>query len=100
MKKPEIARKMARQSGGTQGEAADRLDQMVQEILGGLRQGKETRLPGLGRFRPGADGRLAFQREREKRRAYMLRCVRAGGAHRVARRRGWTDGRNRRPGYL
>ena len=69
MKKPEIARKMARQSGGTRGEAADRLDQMVQEILGGLRRGKETRLPGLGCFRPGADGRVAFQRERGKRRA-------------------------------
>jgi nucleoid DNA-binding protein len=69
MKKPEIAKKMARQTGGTQGEAADRLDRMVQEILDGLRQGRETRLPGLGSFRPGADGRLAFERERGKRRA-------------------------------
>ena len=69
MKKPEIAKKMARQSGGTRGEAADRLARVVQEILGGLRQGKEMRLPGLGSFRPGADGRLAFQRERGKRRA-------------------------------
>ena len=68
MKKPEIATKMARQSGGTRGEAADRLDRMVQEILDGVRQGKETRLPGLGSFRPGADGRVAFQRERGKRR--------------------------------
>jgi nucleoid DNA-binding protein len=63
MKKPEIAKKMARQSGGTQGQAADRLDRLVQEILDGVRQGKETRLPGLGCFRPGAGGRLAFQRE-------------------------------------
>jgi nucleoid DNA-binding protein len=68
MKKPAIAKKMARQSGGTRAEAADRLDRMVQEILDGLRQGKETRLPGLGCFRPGADGRLAFERERGKRR--------------------------------
>ena len=68
MKKPDIARKMARQSGVTRGEAADRLDRMVQEILVGLRQGKETRLPGLGCFRPGTDGRLAFQREGVKRR--------------------------------
>lgn len=69
MKKPEIAKLMARQSGGTQGEAADRLDRLVEEILHGLRQGKVTRLPGLGSFRPGADGRLAFHREGGKRRA-------------------------------
>jgi|BarGraIncu00222A_1022003.scaffolds.fasta_scaffold85434_3 nucleoid DNA-binding protein len=69
MKKPEIAKKMARQSGGTRGEAADRLDRMVQDILDGLRQGKETRLPGLGSFRQGTDGRLVFRREGGSRRA-------------------------------
>ena len=68
MKKPEIAKKMARQSGGTRGQAADRLDRLVQEILDGVRQGKETRLPGLGCFRSGAGGHLAFQREGAKRR--------------------------------
>ena len=68
MKKPEIVKKMARQSGGTQGAAADRLDRLVQEILNSVRQGKETRLPGLGCFRPGSGGRLAFQREGAKRR--------------------------------
>ena len=68
MKKPEIATKMARQSGGTRGEAADRLDRLVQEILAGVRRGKEPRLPGLGCFRPGAGGRLTFQREGAKRR--------------------------------
>ena len=66
MKKPEIATKMARQSGGTRGQAADRLDRLVQEILDSVRQGKEKRLPGLGSFRPGAGGRLAFQREGAK----------------------------------
>ena len=69
MKKPEIAKIMARQSGGTEGEAADRLDRIVQEILDGLRRGQSTRLPGLGSFRQGADGRPTFQRERGKRRA-------------------------------
>jgi nucleoid DNA-binding protein len=69
MRKSEIAKMMARQSGGTRAEAADRLDRMVQEILDSLRQGKETRLPGLGCFRAGADGRLSFERERGKRRA-------------------------------
>jgi nucleoid DNA-binding protein len=63
MKKQEIAKLMARQSGGTRGEAADRLDQLVQEILDGLRKGKETRLPGLGCFQPGAGGRMRFRRE-------------------------------------
>ncbi len=69
MKKPEIAKIMARQSGGTEAEAADRLDRIVQEILDGLRRGQSTRLPGLGSFRQGADGRPSFQRERGKRRA-------------------------------
>ena len=68
MKKPEIAKMMARQSGGTRGEAADRLDRVVQEILDSVRHGKETLLPGLGRFRLGADGRLAFVREPGRRR--------------------------------
>jgi nucleoid DNA-binding protein len=63
MKKPEIARRMARQSGVTRGEAADRLDRLVREILGGLRQGKPARLPGLGCFRAGVDGRVIFERE-------------------------------------
>lgn len=69
MKKSEIATKMARQFGGTRAEAADRLDRMVQEILDGVRKGKETRLPGLGLFRPGSFGQLAFKREGGKRRA-------------------------------
>jgi nucleoid DNA-binding protein len=67
MKKTEIAKEMARQSGGSQGKAADRLDRLVLEILDGLRHGKATRLPGLGCFRPGTGGRLAFQREGAKR---------------------------------
>ena len=67
MKKREIAKIMARQSGGTQGEAADRLDRVVQAILAGVRRGETARLPGLGYFRQGADGRTAFRHERGKR---------------------------------
>ena len=66
MKKPEIAKMMARQSGSTEAEAADRLDRVVQEILDGLRRGESTRLPGLGYFRQGRSGRPVFQRERGK----------------------------------
>jgi hypothetical protein len=57
---------MARQSGVTRGEAADRLDRVVREILEGLRKGKQPRLPGLGCFRAGADGRLVFEPEGNK----------------------------------
>ncbi len=58
---------MARQSGGSQAEAADRLDRVVHQILSGLRRGKETPLPGLGRFLPGRGGRVAFRPEGGKR---------------------------------
>ncbi len=61
MKKPEIAKNMARQSGVTEGEAADRLDRVVHDILSKLRSGKTASLPGLGRFSAGADGIVKFQ---------------------------------------
>jgi len=63
MKKPDIAKRMARQSGVTRAEAADRLDQLVNEIRAGVRAGKETRFPGLGSFRAGVDGCVSFKRE-------------------------------------
>jgi nucleoid DNA-binding protein len=68
MKKPEIARHMARQAGVTEAEAADRLDRVVHDILSKLRSGKTASLPGLGRFSTGADGIVKFQRAGEKRR--------------------------------
>jgi nucleoid DNA-binding protein len=64
MKKPEIAKGMARQAGVTEGEAADRVDRVVRQVLSRLRKGQDTELPGLGRFTHGPDGRLAFERER------------------------------------
>lgn len=63
MKKSEIVRKIARQSGVTEAEAADRVDRVVNQILASLRQGKTAELPGLGRFRPAAGGRIRFERE-------------------------------------
>ena len=63
MRKPEIARKMARQAGVTKGEAADRLDGVVREILSRLRRGRQADLPGLGRLTTGPDGRVCFERE-------------------------------------
>jgi len=64
MKKREIAKKMARRAGVTQGEAADRVDRVVSQVLSRLRKGQDTELPGLGRFTHGPDGRLSFERER------------------------------------
>jgi nucleoid DNA-binding protein len=67
MKKPDIAKRIARQSGVTQAEAADRLDRVIHEILTDLRKGTPTSLPGLGRFVRGTDGKVSFEPEREPR---------------------------------
>jgi len=68
MKKPDIAKRIARQTGLSQAEAADRLDHVVHQILLNLRQGKEASLPGLGTFIPRPDGKVAFQRQGGERR--------------------------------
>jgi len=64
MRKPEITKRMARQSGVSQAEAADRLDRVVHQILSNLRKGKPAPLPGLGKFTQAADGSIRFERER------------------------------------
>ncbi|MGA2269632.1 MAG: HU family DNA-binding protein [Bryobacteraceae bacterium] len=63
MKKPEIAKRMARQAGVSEAEAADRLDRVVYQILSNLRKGKAASLPGLGKFTHRRDGKVAFERE-------------------------------------
>lgn len=68
MKKPDIAKLMARRSGVTQAEAADRLDRVLHEIVAELRRGGEAKLPGLGKFKHGPDGRVAFEPEGSKHR--------------------------------
>jgi len=65
MKKPEIAKRLARKLGESPGEAADRVDRVVRQIVSQLRRGEEAPLPGLGKFKVGADGRVTFERERE-----------------------------------
>jgi nucleoid DNA-binding protein len=64
MKKPEIAREWAWESGVSPAEAADRLDGVVGDILAQLRKAGEAPLPGLGKFRRGAGGKTTFRRER------------------------------------
>ena len=66
MRKPELAKRLARRSGVTAAEAADRLDRVVYQILEKLRRGQEAPLPGLGKFRIGRDGRICFEREAAK----------------------------------
>jgi len=61
MRKPGIAKKMARQAGVSQAEAADRLDVLVQEMISNLRKGKKAPLPGVGTFTQGADGEIHFE---------------------------------------
>ena len=67
MRKPGIAKQLARRSRVSQAEAADRLDLVLHRILSDLRQGKEAALPGLGKFKHGPDGRVAFEPEARKR---------------------------------
>jgi len=69
MKKPEIAKKMARRTGVTSAEAADDLDRVVRQLLNALRKQGEATLPGLGKLKQGPDGRLAFEREQRVERA-------------------------------
>jgi nucleoid DNA-binding protein len=67
MKKPELAKRLARRSKSTVGEAADRLDRIVGEIVRKLKQGEPAHLPGVGAFTVGRDGRVDFEPERKAR---------------------------------
>jgi nucleoid DNA-binding protein len=67
MNKPEIAKQLARKSRVSRAEAADRLELVLHKILSDLRRGKEAALPGLGTFKHGPDGRVAFEREARQR---------------------------------
>ena len=53
MKKNELAARLAQEAGLSKAAAADRLDQVIHDILASLRRGKPAALPGLGRFLPG-----------------------------------------------
>lgn len=64
MRKPEIAKRLARQSGVTKAEAADQLDRVVHQILSKLRKGKPAPVPGLGRFTPGPKGSYQFETDK------------------------------------
>ena len=63
MKKAEIAKRLAKQSGVTNAEAADQLDRVVHQILSKLRKGETASFPGLGRFTIGPTGYYRFEQE-------------------------------------
>jgi nucleoid DNA-binding protein len=65
MKKPDIAKRMARESGMSEAEAADRLDRVVHQILSNLRRGRPSPLPGLGKF-TSTDGVIEFEPDQGK----------------------------------
>jgi nucleoid DNA-binding protein len=60
MRKPELARRLAKSSRVSKAEAADQLDRVVHQIVSNLRRGRPTRLPGLGEFTPGVRWEFRF----------------------------------------
>lgn len=66
MKKTELTQRIARRSGVTRAEAADRLDRLVCQIVIGARRGKPPVLPGFGVFELDGEGHLQLEREGEK----------------------------------
>ena len=66
MKKPQLAKRLARRSGVSRAEAADQLDRVVNEILSNLRSGQAVPLPGLGRFVPGKIWEFEFEKSQDR----------------------------------
>jgi nucleoid DNA-binding protein len=64
MKKPQIAKRLAKRSGVSSAEAADQLDRVVNEILSNLRNGQAVPLPGLGTFVPGRTWEFQFEKDK------------------------------------
>jgi nucleoid DNA-binding protein len=60
MKKTDIADQIARETGVTQGEAADQLDEVITSILKTVKKGGSANIPGLGKFRRDLRGALRF----------------------------------------
>ena len=67
MRRTDIAKQWARQSGLTQAEAADRLDRAVCQIIAKLRKDGEAPLPGIGKLLRRTGGPVMFEREEGKR---------------------------------
>jgi nucleoid DNA-binding protein len=66
MRNTDIAEQIARETGVSQGEAADQLDEVITSILKNLRNGQPADLPGLGRLRRDIKGGLQFLRSGQR----------------------------------
>jgi nucleoid DNA-binding protein len=62
MKKEQLARQLAKESGITPAAAADQVDRIVTDILKRVRKGQTASLPGLGTFRPGHNEEFRLER--------------------------------------
>ncbi len=61
MKKEQLAKRLAKESGISTAAAADQLDGILSGILRRVRQGHSARLPGLGTFLPGPKTEFHFE---------------------------------------
>lgn len=61
MKKQQLAKILARESGISPAAAADQLDTVLSGILRRVRQGRSASLPGLGTFVPGDKPAFFFE---------------------------------------
>ena len=62
MKKPQIAKRLAKRAGVSKAVAADQLDRVVHDIVAQLRSGQRAPLPGLGTFVPGPTWNFQFEK--------------------------------------
>jgi nucleoid DNA-binding protein len=65
MKKTDLADQIARETGVSQGEAADQLDEVITSILKTVKKGGSANLPGLGQLRRDLRGALRFKPTRK-----------------------------------
>jgi nucleoid DNA-binding protein len=61
VKKAQIARRLAKESGISPAAAADQIDLILNEILKRVRRGQSASLPGLGTFWPGPRPEFYFE---------------------------------------
>lgn len=61
MKREQLARRLARQSGISPAAAADQLDGVLNDILRRVRGGQSACLPGFGTFWPGPKPAFYFE---------------------------------------
>jgi nucleoid DNA-binding protein len=61
VKKDQLAKRLAIESGISAAAAADQLDGILAGILRLVRQGRSASLPGLGTFRPGPQPEFYFE---------------------------------------